>query len=620
MKTIQLIQLILLATAITVSPISAETILVNSEVNWRYLDDGSDQETAWKEVGFDDSNWSVGQAKLGFGDNNNNTTINNHQSSVVNGAATWYFRHKFNVVSPSEFNFLKFEALRDDGVVVYLNGVEVGRSNMPAGTVNYDTLAASTVGGSDESTFFPSLVFSNNLVQGENVLAVEVHQRRTDSSDVGFDLRLLGTDINLTRGPYLQSQSPTEITIKWRTFEAVNSRVSWGSAINALDNHLDDPTLTTEHELRISGLSPKQTYYYSIGTNTETYAGNTEDHHFNMPPLLGDKAAFRFWVIGDSGTANADAQAVKNAYLSYNQQNQTNLWLMLGDNAYNTGTDDQYQTAVFDMYPELLRNSTLWSTIGNHDRGNANSIMQTGVYYDIFSFPQNAQTDGISTGMDSGTEAYYSFDYANVHFVVLESHESNATFRTGMLNWLNNDLLMTDADWVVAVWHHPPYTKGSHDSDLENQLIYMRENVLPILENHGVDLVLTGHSHSYERSWLIDGHYGHSDTFDNNSHIIDGSPGTPDVSPYEKNTFGMASHEGAVYVVAGSSGKISDNQGEAHEAMRNLLPLSELGSLVIDVNGNLMSVRFLNDNGQVSDAFQILKADIIFIDGFENNL
>ena len=81
-----------------------------------------------------------------------------------------------------------------------------------------------------------------------------------------------------------------------------------------------------------------------------------------------------------------------------------------------------------------------------------------------------------------------------------------------MATWLRNDLAATAQTWLLAFWHHPPYTKGSHNSDTETELVQMRQNILPILEDYGVDLVLTGHSHSYERSFLLDGHYGTSGT------------------------------------------------------------------------------------------------------------
>ncbi len=595
----------------------ARVILIEKNSNWKYLDNGSNQQTAWRDVSFNDSLWPSGNAKLGFGDGNNITILNNHQLPTQTGAATWYFRHEFTVNNSTNYNNVYFNLLRDDGAVVYLNGIEIGRSNMPVGDIYFDTLAHEGVGGTNEILFFSSVLLANNLQDGKNVMAIEIHQRGLNSSDIGMDFELIATNGNLARQAYLQSQSPTSIIIKWRTHTAINSRVKWGLELNSLNNIVDNPALKTEHEVQLTGLRPSSKVYYSIGTDLEEYAGNSEDYHFIMPPPMGSQQKARFWVIGDSGTANANALAVKNSFLQFNQNTDINLWIMLGDNAYITGTDSQYDAAVFDMYPELLTSSALWSTIGNHDSASASSLTQTGVYYDTFSFPKSAYTDGISSGADSGTEAYYSFDYGNVHFIVLESHQSNATFRSGMIDWLYNDLALSLSDWVIAFWHHPPYTKGTHDSDTENKLIYMRENILEILENNGVDLVLGGHSHTYERSWLIDGHYDHSDTFNKNLHVISGSEGTPGISAYNKQNLGQTPHEGTVYLVAGNSGTFGPGQGEPHEAMRNTLALSELGSLIIDVDARVMDVRFLNSTNEVKDVFRITKHNLIFINSFD---
>ncbi len=213
---------------------------------------------------------------------------------------------------------------------------------------------------------------------------------------------------------------------------------------------------------------------------------------------------------------------MRDAYLGFTGSVRTDLWLMLGDNAYPSGTDAEYQAAVFDVYPDVLRNTVLWPTIGNHDAISASSATQTGPYYDIFSLPKTGEAGGLA----SGTEAYYSFDYANVHFVVLDSQDTDRSPPPSgaMLTWLDDDLASTAQEWIVAYWHHPPYSDGSHESDTEIELIEMRQNALPILEDHGVDLVLTGHSHSYERSFLIDGHYGLSSTF-GPSHVVDGGSG-----------------------------------------------------------------------------------------------
>ncbi len=116
----------------------------------------------------------------------------------------------------------------------------------------------------------------------------------------------------------------------------------------------------------------------------------------------------------------------------------------------------------------------------------------------------------------------------NLHFICLDSHETDRSPDGPMLTWLVDDLMATGADWVIAFWHHPPYTKGSHDSDVEPPLVEMRENVLPILEDFGVDLVLAGHSHSYERSFLLDSHYGSSATLKPATMILNGGDGRLD--------------------------------------------------------------------------------------------
>src|SRR3990167_4417078 len=171
-----------------------------------------------------------------------------------------------------------------------------------------------------------------------------------------------------------------------------------------------------------------------------------------------------------------------------------------------------------------------------------------------------------------------------------------------MMNWLQADLANNTSEWLVAVWHHPPYSKGSHNSDTESNLIDMRQNFFPVLENYGVDLVLTGHSHSYERSKFIDGHYGLSTTY-NSSYEIDGGSGRADgTGAYVKDA--SQPHSGAVYSVVGASGLTSGGSLN-HPAM--YLSLNELGSMVIDVNGATMDLKYLNNNGTVRDYFTITK-------------
>jgi hypothetical protein len=315
----------------------------------------------------------------------------------------------------------------------------------------------------------------------------------------------------------------------------------------------------------------------------------------------------RVWVIGDSGLPGIDAINVRDAYLQYTGARATDLWLMLGDNAYESGTDEEYQAAVFDMYGDILRNSVLWPTRGNHDGLYAGANND---YYDIFTMPMAAEAGGVA----SGSEAYYSFDYGNIHFVCLDSEGTSRTTGGAMLTWLEADLAATTKDWIIAYWHHPPYTKGSHDSDNPGdsggRMRDMRENALPILEEGGVDLVLCGHSHSYERSYLIDGHYGTSDMFDK-SMLIDGGDGNEGGDgAYAKPTLGPAPNEGSVYAVAGSSSKISGGTLD-HPVM--IVSSNTLGSLVLDVDENRLDARFLTDTKLVLDEFTIIKGTTVSV-------
>jgi len=172
-----------------------------------------------------------------------------------------------------------------------------------------------------------------------------------------------------------------------------------------------------------------------------------------------------------------------------------------------------------------------------------------------------------------------------------------------MLTWLKADLAATKQDWRIAFWHHPPYSKGSHDSDKEPELIQMRQYALPILESYGVDLVLTGHSHSYERSYLLNGHYGKSNTL-TSSMIVDAGDGHEDGDGAYEKPLGFAPHAGTVYAVVGSSG---DTTGGLlnHPAM--YLSLNELGSLILDIDGYRLDAKFLSSSGSVRDYFTIKK-------------
>lgn len=187
----------------------------------------------------------------------------------------------------------------------------------------------------------------------------------------------------LVRGPYLQSANPNSLVVRWRTDAASSSRVRYGPNPNNLNLSIEAADSVTEHEIQLTGLHPDTKYYYSIGSLSATLVSGP-DFFFITPPASPKPT--RIWAIGDSGTASGDARRVFDAYAAFTGSRYTDVWLMLGDNAYGSGTDEQYQAAVFEMYPEILRQTVLWPTIGNHDVDRA--------YVDIFTLPRDGRAGG----------------------------------------------------------------------------------------------------------------------------------------------------------------------------------------------------------------------------------
>jgi hypothetical protein len=170
---------------------SSNTVFIAENAAWKYHAQGQNLGTAWRASGYNDSAWPSGPAQLGYGDGDEATVVS-YGGNTTNRYPTTYFRRSFVVNDGTSLGNLSLGLLRDDGAVVYLNGQEVVRANMPAGTIAYQTLASSTVGGAAESTYYPFVLFPSALVTGTNVMAVEVHQRALDSPDLSFAARLEG--------------------------------------------------------------------------------------------------------------------------------------------------------------------------------------------------------------------------------------------------------------------------------------------------------------------------------------------------------------------------------------------------------------------------------------------
>lgn len=196
---------------VTVGRGGGETSLVAFGSTWRFFDQRTDLGTAWRERAFNDANWGSGRARLGYGGDGEVTTINGGPANDRNRTA--YFRHRFNVADPAAITRLTVRVIRDDGAVVYLNGAEVFRTGMPEGSITFDTLANTTVGGADETTPFDRDIATTGLVAGENVIAVEVHQVNAGSSDLGLDLALVAVVTTGNAAPTVNAGPDTQVTL-----------------------------------------------------------------------------------------------------------------------------------------------------------------------------------------------------------------------------------------------------------------------------------------------------------------------------------------------------------------------------------------------------------------------
>ncbi|MBL8752774.1 MAG: metallophosphoesterase, partial [Planctomycetes bacterium] len=554
-------------------PRPTPTVLVPTGADWRYLDTGVAPAANWTTDMFDDSGWNSGPAQLGYGDGDEATVI----ASGAPGAAplvSW-FRHQFVWQQPM-FATARVRVLCDDGAVVFVNGVEVGRWNVHNGPTGAWSPGSVAVSGPAEQQwhvfpFDPAL-----LVDGRNQIAVTVHQVSPSSSDVSFDCEVLAGDgpIEVVRGPYLQNGTPSGGVVRWRTDQPCATQLWLGASGGGLQSVFYDATPRTEHAASVAGLPAETTFAYAIGDASGPFAAVAPGSLRTLPPI-GAVRPMRVWALGDAGFATSSQHQVRDAFIAWNGATPVDAILMLGDNAYFAGTDREYQNGVFDVYGASLRGTFAWSALGNHDASSANTAVGTGPYYDAFTLPRA----GEAGGLPSGTEAYYSFDRGHVHFVCLDSMDSDRSATGAMLTWLAADLAATQARWVVAFFHHPPYSAGSHTSDVladsGGRMTDMRQVALPVLEAGGVDLVLCGHSHSYERSFLLDGHYGASATLLPTMVLDSGDGRDGGDGYYGKRTAGKASHEGAVYVVAGSAG-LAGGGALNHAAMR--VGLNQLGS------------------------------------------
>ncbi len=295
-------------------------------------------------------------------------------------------------------------------------------------------------------------------------------------------------EATLLRAPYVQNLKPTGVTIVWTTVEDGISEVHYGTSDYGLTAPATSTFFSTPaaapydqyyvHEATLSGLAPDTVYQYKVFTNgADLTPGGSVTFRSGKPSTA---THFRFAVLGDSGDGSQNQKDVATRLL----QVQPDLVVHTGDMIYPEARYDLFETRFFQIYKDLLKSIWFAPTMGNHDVSYNNGKSFT----DVFVNPPNGT---------SQNELYYSFDYGEAHFVILDNYFSMNTVGSTQYNWLANDLAASNQFWKFVFFHVPAYASNSLQQPHDDANTV--QNLVPLFEQYHVNVVFSGHWHNYER-------------------------------------------------------------------------------------------------------------------------
>ena len=407
------------------------------------------------------------------------------------GPNTYLFVTDFYVDDVASLVSAFFEVRFSGGFVAYLNGREWVRDNLnpghladaPADIVWQPDWVSQTVGNNWHRAFTgldPSLMHD-----GENTLAIEVHRRGSR----GMNPLYLDAQVRVYRergfvkSPYLAHALATGVTVSWETVENGIGYVEFGSG-ERLERVATRPQVaSTWHEIRLRDLDEDTRYFYRVHTSSIDEAGRehlttSPIYHFRTAPRPDEP--FSFMAYGDNRT-NLDAHSdLVSRMQSHAEQEGARFFINTGDLTTRGAVWDEWQYEFFEPALSMLAYFPLYATLGNHE-GNHES------YYEYFDLP--------------GNESWYQFNYGGVDFFSLNSN-TNLVTGSPQHTWLRQALADSRARWKIVFFHHPPFSCVPVRKP-GNPVV--REHVVPLLEEFGVDLVILGHGHLYGRSVPVNG-------------------------------------------------------------------------------------------------------------------
>ncbi len=354
------------------------------------------------------------------------------------------------------------------------------------------------------------------------------------------------------RAPYIQNPTQNKVEIAWRSLEPAVGAVRYDTEKGLLGNEVQESGPRQKHHLILPDLEASTRYYYAVYEDGE----QVYDEENFRTGRRDDETAFSFLVLGDSGVDTPTQWKVGAEMRHSMNASEVDFVLHVGD--VHQGIGDYYDNIYFKPYREIIKNVNIFTSLGNHDVITDNGA----VYLDNFYLPNN--------NPDS-TERYYAFRWANAYFIALDT---NIDYSPGSPQYafledaLRNEA-RTSATWTFVYAHHPPYSEYWTNYFGEAKV---RDYLVPLFESYDVDMVLNGHTHSYERGELEHVHY-----------LVSGGGGGQ-LDDY------FVDHEHIAF------------SSKTHHFTR------------IDVDGDELSIRAIDEDGREIDRFAIHKLTDVSVD------
>ncbi len=514
--------------------------LIEGNSIWKYEDTNTDMYSQkFYEKDFDDTTWKGSIGPLGypakdsneiFGAVSEGTLVNS--INKPNAIITYYFRNNFTIETLEELSKLEATVGIDDGFVMYINGKEVNRSYMNDGEVTHASEANFVNEPSDaEGTVNLNLTNAiEYLVEGENTIAVSVHNRDANSSDIYFDMNLIATYGEEVQEPELpqppadekdENSTPKQVNVHVGEDASSEVNISYttineGLETKVLLNKVGDTNITTVigensqgnankyfHKIDVSGLEANTQYEYTVGTGENTYSGT-----FKTAPAKGSKDPIKFAFIADPQVANAtDSEAAGATFNAITEMEGLDFVYIGGDITDKSINETQWEL--------LFNNGGAYSTGGQDMFGN----------YLIAAAQGNHDNNTLTRHINTPTEAgniVYSFDFGPATIVTLnlETAKSSATAREEQEKYLREVVAEAKArgQWTFVGFHKSLYTGASHITD--SDAIEARKYWVPIFTELDIDVILQGHDHVYSRGFVNGQGYNAKPEVDGQGRVI----------------------------------------------------------------------------------------------------